>query len=70
MFKCAMCHRAFIGDVHFLDRAFGELAGLGMGVALLPSVFLRGEREYVAFAPDGGIRANINTGRVGLGVKF
>ena len=48
----------------------GVVAGLGMDVALLPNVFLRGEWEYVAFAPVGGIRANINTGRVGVGVKF
>ena len=48
----------------------GVVAGLGMDVALLPNVFVRGEWEYIAFAPVGGIRANINTGRVGLGVKF
>jgi opacity protein-like surface antigen len=48
----------------------GFVAGLGMDVALLPNVFLRGEWEYVAFATFGGIRANTNTGRVGLGVKF
>ncbi|MGH6725009.1 MAG: outer membrane protein [Pseudolabrys sp.] len=48
----------------------GVVVGLGLDVALLPNVFLRGEWEYVAFAPVGGIRTNINTGRVGLGVKF
>ncbi len=48
----------------------GFVVGLGMDVALLPNVFLRGEWEFVAFAPVSGIRANINTGRVGLGVKF
>jgi opacity protein-like surface antigen len=48
----------------------GFVAGLGMDVALLPNVFLRGEWEMVAFAPVGGIRANINTGRVALGMKF
>ena len=48
----------------------GFVAGLGMDVALLPNVFLRGEWEFVAFAPVGGIRANINTGRVGIGLKF
>ena len=45
-------------------------AGLGMDVALLPNMFLRGEWEFVAFAAVGGIRSNINTGRVGVGVKF
>lgn len=48
----------------------GFLVGLGMDVALLPNVFLRGEWEFVAFSPVGGIRANINTGRVALGMKF
>jgi outer membrane immunogenic protein len=48
----------------------GFVVGLGMGVALLPNVFLRGEWEMVAFVPVNGLRANINTGRVGLGVRF
>jgi opacity protein-like surface antigen len=48
----------------------GFVVGLGMDVAVLPNVFLRGEWEMVAFAPVGGIRANINTGRVALGLKF
>ncbi len=48
----------------------GVVIGLGMDVALLPNVFVRGEWEYIAFAPVGGIRTNLNTGRVGLGVKF
>lgn len=48
----------------------GFLVGLGMDVALLPNVFVRGEWEYIAFAPVGGIRAGLNTGRVGLGVRF
>jgi outer membrane immunogenic protein len=48
----------------------GVLAGLGVDVAILPNVFLRGEWEYIAFAPVNGIRANINTGRVGIGMRF
>jgi|HubBroStandDraft_6_1064221.scaffolds.fasta_scaffold578545_2 outer membrane immunogenic protein len=48
----------------------GALVGLGIDVAVIPNVFLRGEWEYIAFAPVGGIRANINTGRVGIGVRF
>ncbi len=68
------------GAPYFLAQTLGEsknnaivggfVAGLGMDVALLPNVFLRGEWEFVAFAPVSGIRANINTGRVGIGVKF
>jgi opacity protein-like surface antigen len=48
----------------------GVLAGLGVDVAVLPNVFLRAEWEFIAFAPVGGIKNNINTGRVGIGVKF
>jgi hypothetical protein len=36
----------------------------------MPNVFLRGEFEYVRFAPLSGIVASITTGRVGAGVKF
>lgn len=48
----------------------GFVVGLGMDVAITPNVFLRGEWEYVGFAPVSGIRAGINTGRVGVGVRF
>lgn len=48
----------------------GFTVGLGMDVAILPNVFLRGEWEFVGFAPVNGIRSSINTGRVGLGVRF
>lgn len=48
----------------------GFTAGLGMDVALLPNVFLRGEWEYVGFAQVNGIRSSINTGRVGIGMRF
>jgi len=48
----------------------GFEVGLGMDVAVLPNVFLRGEWEFVAFAPVGGSRASMNTGRVGVGMKF
>lgn len=54
------------------DNAFaaGLVLGLGLDVSLLPNVFLRGEWEFVAFGPVGGIKTNINTARVGLGVRF
>ena len=48
----------------------GFTTGLGMDVALTPNVFLRGEWEFVGFVPVHGIRANINTARAGLGMKF
>ena len=48
----------------------GFVAGLGVDVALMPNVFLRAEWEFVGFAPVGGIRASINSGHVGIGMKF
>jgi outer membrane immunogenic protein len=48
----------------------GFVVGLGIDVAVLPNVFLRAEWEYAAFAPVGGIRVGLNTGRVGVGVRF
>jgi opacity protein-like surface antigen len=50
--------------------AGGVLAGLGLDVAVLPNVFVRAEWEYIAFAPVGGIRTTLNTGRVGIGARF
>ncbi len=54
------------------DNAFvGSFTlGLGVDVALLSNVFLRGEWEFVGFAKVNGILSNTNTGRIGLGVKF
>jgi outer membrane immunogenic protein len=54
------------------DNAFaaGFVAGLGLDVAVLPNVFVRAEWEYIAFAPVNGIRSQLNTGRVGAGVRF
>jgi opacity protein-like surface antigen len=48
----------------------GFTGGLGMDVALAPNVFLRGEWEYIAFAQFKGIRANTNTARAGIAVRF
>jgi outer membrane immunogenic protein len=50
--------------------AYGFTAGLGVDVSILPNVFLRAEWEYVQFAPIHDIQVNINTGRVGIGMKF
>jgi len=50
--------------------AYGFAAGLGVDVAILPNVFLRAEWEYVQFAPIHDIQVNINSGRVGIGLKF
>ena len=48
----------------------GFTVALGVDVALTPNIFARGEWEFVAFAPINGIRANINTARAGIGVRF
>jgi outer membrane immunogenic protein len=54
------------------DNAFapGLVAGIGIDIALLPNLFLRGEWEYVAFTGPGGIKPQLSTTRVGIGVKF
>jgi outer membrane immunogenic protein len=50
--------------------AYGFAAGLGVDVSILPNVFLRAEWEYVQFAPIHDIQVGVNSGRVGIGVKF
>lgn len=45
-------------------------AGLGIDVAILPNVFLRAEWEYIFWGPVNGIKPSLNTGRVGLGIRF
>jgi outer membrane immunogenic protein len=49
---------------------YGYVYGLGMDVAITPSMFLRGEWEYVAFNKVGDIRSTLSTARVGLGIRF
>ena len=50
--------------------AYGYTAGLGVDVALLPNVFVRAEWEYVQFFPVEDFKIRLNTGRVGVGIKF
>jgi opacity protein-like surface antigen len=54
------------------DNAWGAGldAGLGIDVALAPNIFLRGEYEYVLFAPIGDIKTQLNTARAGIAVRF
>jgi outer membrane immunogenic protein len=49
---------------------YGFSVGGGLDYALTQNMFLRGEFEYVQFAPIGDIVASIITARVGAGVKF
>ena len=48
----------------------GVAAGLGMDWAITPGLFLRAEWEYVAFSPVNGSRSNVNTGQLGVGMRF
>jgi outer membrane immunogenic protein len=42
----------------------------GVDAAILPNMFVRAEWEYITFAPLNGVRSQLNTGRVGLGLRF
>lgn len=50
--------------------AYGAAVGLGVDISLLPNMFLRAEWEYIHFANIHEIQVNVNTGRVGIGLKF
>jgi outer membrane immunogenic protein len=50
--------------------AYGVAAGLGVDIGVLPNVFLRGELEYIYFAPLNGIQVSVESARVGAGLKF
>jgi outer membrane immunogenic protein len=50
--------------------AAGVTTGVGLDVAIMPNVFLRGEWEYVWFAPLHGINTYLNTLRAGIGMRF
>jgi opacity protein-like surface antigen len=48
----------------------GVAVAAGIDALVLPNVFVRAEWEYVAFGPLSGVRSQLNTGRVGVGLKF
>ncbi|MEJ2375410.1 MAG: outer membrane beta-barrel protein [Pseudolabrys sp.] len=50
--------------------ALAFVGGLGIDVALMPHVFLRGEWEYAYFTPVSSTPSSVNTARVGLGIRF
>jgi opacity protein-like surface antigen len=50
--------------------AFGYTVGGGMDVLLMTNLFLRGEYEYVQFPDVKGTKVNLNTVRLGGGLKF
>jgi outer membrane immunogenic protein len=49
---------------------YGYAAGLGLEAAVLPNVFVRGEWEFIQFGPFSETRANLNSLRLGGGVRF
>lgn len=49
---------------------YGFTVGGGADVALTQNIFLRGEFEYIRFAPVSGVLVAIATARVGAGLKF
>jgi outer membrane immunogenic protein len=49
---------------------WGFSAGGGRDWALTPNVFVRGEFEFIQFAPIANINVPIINGRVGAGYKF
>jgi opacity protein-like surface antigen len=49
---------------------WGYSVGAGLDWALTPSIFVRGEFEFVQFAPISNIAVSVASGHVGAGLKF
>lgn len=49
---------------------YGGTVGAGLDVALTRNFFIRAEYEYVHFTPVASLTLDINTARVGAGIKF
>jgi outer membrane immunogenic protein len=49
---------------------YGFSVGAGLDWAVTSNIFLRGEYEFMQFAPVANITAKISTARVGAGFKF
>ena len=49
---------------------FGFATGLGIDFAVTEHLFVRGEFEYIFFAPVNGTQVSLSTARVGAGFKF
>jgi outer membrane immunogenic protein len=52
------------------EYLYGFDVGAGVDWALTQNIFLRGELEYVQFAPVDGVVVAISSARIGGGVKF
>jgi opacity protein-like surface antigen len=57
------------GD-HTNFQRIGAAAGVGIEATILPNAFLRVEYEYALFSPVSGIKLNLQSARVGIGLKF
>ncbi|MGI8526151.1 MAG: outer membrane protein [Pseudolabrys sp.] len=55
---------------HSNFTTWGPTLGFGLEVTVLPNVFLRAEYEFAAFHEVAGTRLRMQTGRVGVGLKF
>jgi opacity protein-like surface antigen len=62
-------HGAVTGNVDEIIVASTAI-GAGLDFALTRNFFVRAEYEYVYFSPVAGLRLDINTVRVGAGIKF
>ncbi len=49
---------------------FGYAAGLGIDIAVLPNVFVRGEWEFIQFKTLQDVNIHLNTVRAAVGVRF
>lgn len=49
---------------------YGFATGLGIDFAVTDNLFVRGEFEYIYFAPIDGIQVSLSNARVGAGFKF
>jgi outer membrane immunogenic protein len=49
---------------------YGGTVGAGLDVALTRNIFVRGEYEFVQFSSVAGMSVQVNTVRIGAGIKF
>jgi outer membrane immunogenic protein len=49
---------------------YGVAAGVGADIAMTQNIFVRGEFEYIYFAPIDHISVSVTSARVGAGYKF
>jgi opacity protein-like surface antigen len=59
---------AFVGEDNAFDS--GVVAGLGVDWAVTPAIFVRAEWEFIAFARLNSTISQINTGSLGIGLRF